>query len=117
MAPIVAQADRRYLAATRASTSSGAVGESDDERFEFARGEAKQPDATIVTDPATLAAVVYDGRDLAEAVRTEALRISGDMSAVERFLTLFLLPETAPACQPRDDATQRALLPQSRPQR
>ena len=66
-----------------------------DGRFEIARGEAKRPDATIEADSATLATLVYEGRDLAEALRSGDVRIEGDESAVERFLTLFPLPEPA----------------------
>lgn len=66
-----------------------------DGRFKIARGGAEQPDATIETDAGTLAALVYDGRQLAEAVRSGDLKIEGDESAVERFLGLFYLPEPA----------------------
>jgi hypothetical protein len=53
---------------------------------------------TVETNLATLAALVYEGRPLAEALRSGDLEIGGDGSAVERFLTLFPLPEpTAPA--------------------
>jgi DNA-binding HxlR family transcriptional regulator/putative sterol carrier protein len=64
-------------------------------RFEIVRGVAEQPDATIETDPATLAALVYEGRPLAEALRTGDIKIEGDEAAVERLLTLFPLPEPA----------------------
>jgi DNA-binding HxlR family transcriptional regulator len=66
-----------------------------DGRFEIARGEAERPDATIEADSATLATLVYEGRPLAEALRSGDARIEGDESAVERFLTLFPLPEPA----------------------
>ena len=66
-----------------------------DRRFEIARGEAERPDATIETDSATLATLVYEDRPLAEALRSGDVRIEGDESAVERFLTLFPLPEPA----------------------
>ena len=65
-----------------------------DGHFEIARGVADRADATIETDPATLAALVYESRDLAEALRSGDVRIQGDESAVARFLTLFPLPET-----------------------
>jgi DNA-binding HxlR family transcriptional regulator len=66
-----------------------------DGRFEIIRGGAERPEATIETDAATLAALVYDGRHLAEAVRSGDVKIEGDESAVERFLGLFPLPEPA----------------------
>ena len=72
----------------------------DGDGFDIARGEARKPDAVVETDPGTLAAVIYDGTDLAEAVRSGALRVAGDVPAFERFLTLFSLPDPAPACEP-----------------
>jgi DNA-binding HxlR family transcriptional regulator len=67
-----------------------------DGRIEVARGGADHPDAIIDSDPGTLGAVIYDGRDLDEAVRAGALKIDGDKEAVKVFLTLFSLPEKAP---------------------
>ncbi len=64
-----------------------------DGRFEVVRGVADRPDATIETDPATLRALVFEGRQLAEALRSGDLKIEGDESAVARFLGLFALPE------------------------
>ncbi|MGH3327547.1 MAG: winged helix-turn-helix transcriptional regulator [Streptomycetales bacterium] len=66
-------------------------------RFEAVRGGVDQPDATIEAGPVTLAALLYGGRDLAEAIRSGDLSFGGDRSAAERFLTLFSLPEPAPA--------------------
>jgi DNA-binding HxlR family transcriptional regulator/putative sterol carrier protein len=63
--------------------------------FEITRGNADRPDAIVETDPATLAALVYDSRQLAEAVRSGDVEIQGDESAVARFLGLFFLPEPA----------------------
>ena len=54
----------------------------DDGRFEVARGGSERPDATIETDAGTLAALVYDGRDLDDPLRSGDLRIEGDESAV-----------------------------------
>ncbi len=63
--------------------------------FEIARGDAYRPDAIVEADPGTLATLVYEGGDLAEALRSGGLKIEGDRSAVERFLSLFRLPELA----------------------
>ena len=63
--------------------------------FEVERGDAERPDAIIESDPGTLAALVYGGRGLDEALRTGEIKIEGDRSAVERFLGLFPLPEPA----------------------
>lgn len=64
-------------------------------RFEIVRGEADRPDAIISTDAATLTALVYEGRQLVEALRSGDIEIEGDEQAVERFLELFPLPEPA----------------------
>ena len=64
-------------------------------RFEIVRGGGGEADAIIQTDPATLAALVYGGRSLDEALRLGDIEIVGERSAVERFLTLFPLPEPA----------------------
>src|SRR4051794_24691860 len=52
-----------------------------DGRFEIVREDAERPDATIETDAGTLAALVYEGRDLAEALRCGEVKIEGDKSA------------------------------------
>ena len=67
----------------------------DNGRFEIARASAEKADATIETDAATLAALVYEGRELAEALRAGEVKIGGDEAAVERFVRLFPLPEPA----------------------
>jgi DNA-binding HxlR family transcriptional regulator len=66
-----------------------------DGRFEIFRGGAERPDATIETDAGTLAALIYEDHELAAAVHSGGVKIEGDESAVERFLTLFPLPEPA----------------------
>jgi DNA-binding HxlR family transcriptional regulator len=63
-----------------------------DGRIEVERGAAPAPDATIETDPGTLAAVLWHGRDLDEARRAGDVAIEGDHRAVTRFLALFPLP-------------------------
>src|SRR5215210_2615673 len=66
-----------------------------DGRFEIVRGGAEQPEARIETEAGTLAALVYEGHSLAEALGSGEVKIEGDELAVERFLTLFPLPEPA----------------------
>jgi alkyl sulfatase BDS1-like metallo-beta-lactamase superfamily hydrolase len=60
------------------------------------RGAPGGPDARIETDVETLGAVVYEGDDLDEALRSGDVEIEGDRSAVERLLGLFPLPEPSP---------------------
>ncbi len=64
-------------------------------RLEIERGSAERPDATVETDAGTLTELVYDDLELDDALRSGDLRIEGDREAVERFLTLFPLPEPA----------------------
>jgi DNA-binding HxlR family transcriptional regulator len=66
-----------------------------DDGIEVARGEADQADAMIDTDPDTLAAVLWRDRPLADAQRAGRLAIEGDEAAVERFVRLFPVPESA----------------------
>lgn len=59
------------------------------------RGNAPHPDAIIEADPNDLAAVVYGGRSLTEAIRSGDLKVEGDTAVVKRFLGLFPMPEQA----------------------
>jgi DNA-binding HxlR family transcriptional regulator len=63
-----------------------------DGRIEIARGSAPAPDATLETDPGTLASVLWHGRKLDEARRAGDIAIAGDRAAVTRLLALFPLP-------------------------
>ncbi|MGI8749144.1 MAG: alkyl sulfatase C-terminal domain-containing protein [Thermoleophilaceae bacterium] len=54
-----------------------------------------EPDATIVTDPGTLIALVHGRRELAEALQAGDIEIDGDQQTVARFLGLFPLPSPA----------------------
>jgi DNA-binding HxlR family transcriptional regulator len=62
------------------------------------RGHAENPDAVVSGDPDTIAGVVYEGADLTQAMACGALTVEGDLGAVGRFTTLFVLP--APALAP-----------------
>jgi DNA-binding HxlR family transcriptional regulator len=64
-------------------------------RFEIARGSAERPEAIVESEAGTLGALVYEGGSLAEALRSGEIKIEGERLAVERFLTLFSLPEPA----------------------
>jgi DNA-binding HxlR family transcriptional regulator len=68
-----------------------------DDRLEASRGPAEQADATIDSDPDTLAAVLWGGQPLDAARRSGAIAIEGDMAAAKRFLRLFPMPEPAAA--------------------
>jgi DNA-binding HxlR family transcriptional regulator len=62
-----------------------------DGRIDVARGSAQAPDATIETDPGTLAAILWHGRGLDAARRAGDVAITGDRAAVTRLLGLFPL--------------------------
>jgi DNA-binding HxlR family transcriptional regulator/putative sterol carrier protein len=66
-------------------------------RIEVARGEADDADATIETDVDSLRAVLWQGRQLAQALRDGDIRTEGDRRAVTRFVRLFPQPEPAPS--------------------
>jgi DNA-binding HxlR family transcriptional regulator len=59
------------------------------------RGSAEDPAATIETDPATLAQVLWHGHRLKEAERSGDLAIHGSRPAAKRLLSLFPLPQPA----------------------
>ncbi len=63
--------------------------------LELDRGFAERADAVIETDPETLAELLWQGRELCEALRSGQVRIEGDMQVLERYLDLFPLPEAA----------------------
>jgi DNA-binding HxlR family transcriptional regulator len=57
--------------------------------LELARGEADSPDATIDATPGALSAVLWHGRDLADAERSGEITITGTRRAATRFLKRF----------------------------
>jgi DNA-binding HxlR family transcriptional regulator len=70
----------------------------DPDRLELVRGEAVAPAAVLDTDPNTLAALLWHGRRLDDALADGSLRIEGSKRAVGRFLRLF--PAARPAAGP-----------------
>jgi DNA-binding HxlR family transcriptional regulator len=67
--------------------------EVEDGDFTLSRGEAPDADATISSDPMTLAGVLWQGRSPADAQRARELAVEGDRRAAARFFELFPLPE------------------------
>jgi DNA-binding HxlR family transcriptional regulator len=61
--------------------------------FHITRGNATQVDVMIEAAPNHLAAVVYGGQNLNEAIQSGDVHYQGDPSLMERFLTLFSLPQ------------------------
>jgi DNA-binding HxlR family transcriptional regulator len=66
-----------------------------DHTIEVERGAADDPDAVIETDAATISALIWDRRELAEARDAGDITIEGDERAVIRFLELFPPPQRA----------------------
>jgi DNA-binding HxlR family transcriptional regulator len=66
-----------------------------DGQLQLARGEAEQATVTLDTDPQTLAALLYGGRPLDDALRTGEVTIVGEAAVAARFFHLFPLPEPA----------------------
>jgi DNA-binding HxlR family transcriptional regulator/putative sterol carrier protein len=65
--------------------------------IEVERGQVDAPDAVIESDVDAFRGVVWQGRELADALRSGNMRIEGDRRAVERFVRLFPHPEPAPS--------------------
>lgn len=80
-----------------------------DDQIQLARGNADEANAIVETDPATLGALVYGGRDIDDAIHSGELVVHGDRSAVERFVTLFPMPAPAPMRPARGRPAEEAL--------
>jgi DNA-binding HxlR family transcriptional regulator len=65
--------------------------------IDVGRGDAADPDAIVETDVDTFVAVIWNGRELSDAVRAGDLRIEGDERAVSRLTGLFPVPEPVAA--------------------
>ncbi len=77
------------------SANTASMPASADGRLELSRQTVEHPDATIETDPGTLAGVLWHGRSVSKATRAGDIKFEGDRTAVDRFLGLFPLPEPA----------------------
>ena len=64
-----------------------------DQAIELGRGPADEPDATIETDAGTLSSVLWQGRELGDALEAGEISVTGDRRAAERFVKLFPQPE------------------------
>ena len=60
------------------------------------RDDTDRVDLMIEGDPATIAAVVFDRRPLADAVAADALRYTGSRALAERFVRLFPVAPRVP---------------------
>lgn len=65
----------------------------EDGAFTVEPGTAETPDATLAGSHDTLASLIYDGRNLDDALRDGEVSLSGHEGAALRFLSLFALPD------------------------
>jgi DNA-binding HxlR family transcriptional regulator len=63
-----------------------------DRAIEVLRGAAEDPDATIETETATFSSLIWDGRELADALNAGDITVDGDQAAAARLLELFPQP-------------------------
>jgi len=80
-------------------------------RLDIGRGASNRPQAKIATDTATLLRLAYGKAPLDQAIESGRLRYTGQKAAIQEFLDLFALPETADAC---DSGASAATTTQSR---
>jgi len=66
-----------------------------DGHLELSRGDTDHADAILTTSPDTLTALLWNHRDLTDAVRAGDLTLDGDTDTARRFFDLFPLPEPA----------------------
>ena len=64
-------------------------------RMMLFRGEARNADATIDTNPGTLSQLMWQALPIAEAQRAGQLKFAGDIEKLERLLAIFPLPPPA----------------------
>lgn len=69
-------------------------------QMEIGRELPADPEVTIDTDPSTLNAIVFAGRELDEAIAAGELKLTGKAEAFDALLGVFALPEQAPATDP-----------------
>jgi DNA-binding HxlR family transcriptional regulator len=73
----------------------------EDGRLAVTRGDAEAPAAIVETDTGTLAAVLWHGRPLRDAVAAGTLSVTGDPAAAERLVALFAAPVPVVTDAPR----------------
>jgi DNA-binding HxlR family transcriptional regulator len=66
-----------------------------DGELQIARGRAEHPSVTLGSDRSTLAALLYGGRALDDAVEAGDATVDGESAVIARFLRLFPLPNPA----------------------
>ena len=70
----------------------GFVARVDAEGITIHRGDPAEADSLFISDPATMASIVYGGRPIEDAESAGMLAVAGDRALATGFVTLFPLP-------------------------
>ncbi|MEN2788930.1 helix-turn-helix domain-containing protein [Sphingomonas oligophenolica] len=70
----------------------GFVARVDAEGIAIRRGDPGEADSCFVSDPVTMASIIYGGRPIADAESSGMLTLKGDRALATHFVTLFPLP-------------------------
>lgn len=76
-------------------------------RVDLARQDLDQADLTLDTDPRTFVDALGGERRLAETLRSGKVRLDGNQAVLQRFLSLFRPPKSAPPADTADDRSER----------
>jgi DNA-binding HxlR family transcriptional regulator len=68
------------------------VANAEENELKVERGDPAGADAVFIGDPSALAGAVYGKQPLADLAAADVLRVEGDSSAAERFISIFELP-------------------------
>lgn len=70
----------------------GFVARVDAEGIVIRRGDPAEADSLFISDPVTMASIIYGGRPIEDAQTAGMLALKGDIELAKRFVTLFPLP-------------------------
>ena len=70
----------------------GFVARVDVEGITIRRGDPTAADSLFISDPVTMASIIYGGRPIEDAQTAGMLALKGDIELAKRFVTLFPLP-------------------------
>lgn len=70
----------------------GFVARVDAEGIVIRRGDPTEADSLFISDPVTMASIIYGGRPIEDAQTAGTLALKGDTELAKRFVTLFPLP-------------------------
>ena len=70
----------------------GFVARVDGEGIVIRRGDPAEAESLFISDPVTMASIIYGGRPIEDAQTAGMLALKGDIELAKRFVTLFPLP-------------------------